>query len=163
MVVELSFKCHQRWPKQVFVSRTLQRDWFLKLTSDMDCSSSSNIENWKIHLNFMRQFLKGMFEEMLGHEIPFVCLMINGQESFRAHIHEVQVQHRVWFSMEKPPFIFYLRHSGDIKKGERTTLSSLLFNLSLPAWDFDSKNCLALQNMLKTASKRKGRRQMPCL
>ena len=68
------------------------------------------------HLNFMRQFLKGMFEEMLGHEIPFVCLMINGQESFRAHIHEVQVQHRVWFSMEKPPFIFYLRHSGDIKK-----------------------------------------------
>ena len=107
----------------------------------------------------MRQFLKGMFEEMLGHEIPFVCLMINGQESFRAHIHEVQVQHRVWFSMEKPPFIFYLRHSGDIKKVKE--LSSMLFNLSLPAWDFDSKNCLEklyLQNMLKTASKRKGAR-----
>ena len=111
----------------------------------------------------MRQFLKGMFEEMLGHEIPFVCLMINGQESFRAHIHEVQVQHRVWFSMEKPPFIFYLRHSGDIKKVKE--LSSLLFNLSLPAWDFDSKNCLEklyLQNMLKTASKRKGARCRVC-
>ena len=76
----------------------------------------------------MRQFLKGMFEEMLGHEIPFVCLMINGQKSFRAHIHEVQVQHRVWFSMEKPPFIFYLRHSGDIKK-VKELLGALCFSI----------------------------------
>lgn len=59
----------------------------------------------------MRQFLKGMLlaaYEMLGHEIPFVCLMINGQESFRAH---EESKYNIGCGctstiMEKPPFIF---------------------------------------------------------
>ena len=151
MVVELSFKCHQRWPKQVFVSRTLQRDWFLKLTSDMDCSSSSNIENWKIHLNFMRQFLKGMLVDDAWSRNS-ICVFTFWLIA-RNHLeHEGVVQY-----YGKTTIHFYLRHSGDIKKGERTTLA-----LSLPALFQFIASCLGfwqqelllcpLQNMLRTAS-----------
>ena len=145
-----------------FCFKNTEGDWFLKLTSDMDCSSSSNIENWKIHLNFMRQFLKGMFEEMLGHEIPFVCLMINGQESFRAHIHEVQVQHRVWFSMEKPPFIFYLRHSGDIKKRWKNYSELSAFQFIASCMGFWQQELLSSTKHAENCIKKKGR-QMACL
>ena len=127
-------------------------DWFLKLTSDMDCwEKKKGTQHTKIHLNFMRQFLKGMLVDDAWSRNS-ICVFTFWLIA-RNHLeHEGVVQY-----YGKTTIHFYLRHSGDIKKGERTTLA-----LSLPALFQFIASCLGfwqqelllcpLQNMLRTAS-----------